>query len=136
MEIERTNNKEELKAVMDKIYEEHDNVKIDFEDFNYMVKENGKIIGGITGWRAFNEIYVEELCIEKEYRNKGIGRKLLEKIEKEINNGKCDNINLITNEFTKAIGFYKKCGYEIEFKRENGINQKVNKYYMKKKLIK
>jgi ribosomal protein S18 acetylase RimI-like enzyme len=105
MEIKKTKNKEELKNVMDKIYEEYDNEKnvdIDYEEYYYMVEDDGKIIGGITGWRAFNEIYIEELCINKNYREKGLGKKLIEIVEKEIN-----NINLVTNEFSNAIIFIK-----------------------------
>ena len=43
--------------------------------------------------------------------------------EKYFNNGKYVNINLVTNEF-QTPGFYKKCGYSLEFVRQNPVNYK------------
>ena len=111
-------------------FEKEINVNIEYEEFYYEATDNGKIIGGIIGWRNFNEIYIEEMCVDKNYRNQGIGKKLLEIVEKEIGNDSCDYINLATNEFQNAVEFYKKCGFEIEYKRENKRNKILSKYGM------
>ena len=136
MKIEAVENAEVLKKPVDKIYEIADKEKgvedIKFKSFSYAVKDqNNNIIGGITGWRAFDEIYIDELCIDKSIRGKGIGRKLVEIVEKEINDGTCENINLITNKYQDAIGFYKKLDFKVEFIRKHK-NSKFNKYYMVK----
>ena len=137
LKIEKVESNDVLKTPMDKIYEKDDKEKgiddIKFKAFAYAVKDNDNIIGGIHGWRAFDEIYIDELCIDKSIRGQGIGKKLLELVEKEVNDGECENINLITNEFQGAIEFYKKCGFEIEFVRHHK-NNKFTKYYMIKKL--
>ncbi|MBR2141389.1 MAG: hypothetical protein IJ853_03445, partial [Rickettsiales bacterium] len=61
MKIEAVENAEVLKKPVDKIYEIADKEKgvedIKFKSFSYAVKDqNNNIIGGITGWRAFDEI--------------------------------------------------------------------------------
>ena len=138
MKIEKVENSDILKDSMDKIYEIDDKEKgvddIKFKTFAYAVKDSeNNIIGGIHGWRAFDEIYIDEICIDKAIRGQGIGKKLLEIVEKEVNDGNCENINLLTNEYQNAIEFYKKCGFDIEFIRKHK-NTKFNKYYMVKKL--
>ena len=39
-----------------------------------------------------------------------------------------NNINLCTNGF-QASGFYEKCGFELEFVRENKTDPRLNKYF-------
>ena len=123
---------------MNQIFEENDkenNAELGFEPFVYALKDdNDEMVGGIYGWKAFSEIYIDELCISKKNRGLGYGKQLLEIVEKEMNKGDCDNINLVTNGFQNAIEFYKKCGFEIKFVRKNGKNSKYDKYYMVKKL--
>ncbi len=138
MKIEKLKNKENLDKIMNQIFEENDkenNAELGFEPFAYALKDdNNEIVGGIHGWKAFYEIYIDELCISKKNRGLGYGKQLLEIVEKEVNKGDCDNINLVTNAFQNAIEFYKKCGFEVEFVRKNGKNSKYDKYYMIKKL--
>ncbi|MDR1086839.1 MAG: GNAT family N-acetyltransferase [Endomicrobium sp.] len=91
------------------------------------------MLGGIRGWRIFNEIYIDELAIDKSIRGYGYAKKLLWTLEQEANDGSCDNINLVTNEFQNAVGFYKKCGFNVDFVRSNSKNARSNKYYLSKK---
>ena len=56
-------------------------------------------------------------------------------MENYFKNKGFDNINLTTYEF-QALEFYKKCGYKVEFVRENKENPKLNKYYLVKYLEK
>ena len=110
------------------------NVDSNYKDFKFAVKnENGNILGGITGHRLFKDIHVSNLSIDKSCRGQGIGKNLLEIVEKELKNDITDYITLITNKFQKAVEFYKKCGFEIEFVRENQ-DDRFTKYYMIKKL--
>lgn len=138
MKIEKLEDKENLSKIMDQIFEENDRehgAELSFKTFAYALKnDSDEIVGGVYGWKAFAEIYVDELCISKENRGSGYGKKLLEIIEKEVSEGDCANINLVTNSFQGAVGFYKKCGFEVEFIRKNTKNSKYDKYYMIKKL--
>lgn len=143
MKIEKIENKkniEELQEAMDLIFKKDDKKfsiedKFLFKSFAYAIKDdNGKIIGGISGWRIFCEIYIDELVLDEKLRGQGYGKKLIEIVETEINDGNCDNINLVTNSFLNATGFYKKCGFKLEFVRKNGKDSRFDKYYMIKKL--
>lgn len=140
MKIEKIENDQELKEAMDSLFVKDDKKfsieeKFLFKPFAYALKDNNeKIVGGITGWRIFAEIYIDELILDESLRGKGYGKQLIEVVEKEMNDGNCDNINLVTNFFQGAIEFYKKCGFEIEFVRNNGKDSRFDKYYMIKRL--
>ena len=128
---------EDLQEKIDNIFveqaKEHD-IDSNYKDFKFAVKDdNGNILGGITGHRLFKEIYVSNLSIDKSCRGQGVGKKLLEIVEKELSNDMTDYITLTTNKFQKAVEFYKKCGFEIEFVRVNK-DDRFTKYYMVKKL--
>lgn len=56
---------------------------------------------------------VLELYVDYQFRNKGIGAKLMDAAEKHLRSKGCDAINLevfVPNK--RAHEFYKKCGYE------------------------
>lgn len=140
MKIEKIENEQELKEAMNLIFKKNDEKvgiedKFLFKSFAYAIKDDdSKIVGGISGWRIFCEIYIDELVLDESLRGKGYGKKLIEIVEKEINDGNCDNINLMTNSFLNATEFYKKCGFKLEFVRKNGKDSRFDKYYMIKKL--
>ena len=91
------------------------------------------IINGIHWSGERNIRYGEDgkwLDIE-EYRNQNIGSKLIKTVENYFKNKGFENINLTTYGF-QAPEFYKKCGFKIEFIRENKENSKLNKYFLVK----
>ena len=57
--------------------------------------------------------------------------KLIQTVEDYFKNKGFENINLTTYGF-QAPEFYEKCGFKIEFIRENKENPKLNKYYLVK----
>ena len=134
LKIEKVENlQEKIDSIFVEQTKEH-NIDSNYKDFEFAVKdENGNVLGGITGYRLFKEIHVSNLSIDKSYRGQGIGRKLLEIVEKELSNDMTDYIALTTNKFQEVVGFYKKCGFKIEFVRENK-DDRFTKYYMIKKL--
>lgn len=99
--------------------------------FAFVAKEDSKIVGIITGKSYYKEIHISDLIILEEYRNKKIGSKLLENVEDYYKDKGFENINLTTYGF-QAPEFYKKCGFKVEFVRENKKNPKLNKYFLVK----
>lgn len=99
--------------------------------FNFIAKEDNKIIGIITGHSYYKEVHIGDLIILEEYRNKHIGTKLIETVENHFKNKGFKNMNLTTYNF-QAPEFYKKCGFKIEFIRKNEENPKLNKYFLVK----
>lgn len=106
-------------------------VTCNYTPFNFIAKENDKIVGIITGHSYYKEVFIADLIILEEYRNKHFGTKLLETVENYFKDKGVENINLTTYNF-QAPEFYKKCGFKVEFIRENKENPKLNKYYLVK----
>lgn len=80
-----------------------------------------------------NEVHISDLIIPESYRNKHVGTKLMEAVENYFKDKNFENINLTTYEF-QAPEFYKKCGYKVEFIRENKKEPKLTKYFLIKHL--
>lgn len=105
-----------------------------YEPFNFIAKEKNRVVGIITGHSYYKEVHIGDLIVLEEYRNKHIGTKLVNAVENYYKNKGFENINLTTYAF-QAPEFYKKCGFEIEFIRENKENSKLNKYFLVKYII-
>lgn len=125
---------ESLDKIIDDEFEEQsleNNVKCNYVPLYIVAKENGEIVGALTGYTCYDEVYIEELIVLKKHRGKGIGIKLMEEVENHFKNKGLNNINLVTNGF-QAIDFYKKCGFKLEFVRKNKSNLKLDKYFFVK----
>ncbi len=66
---------------------------------------------------------IDFIAVKKEYRNQGIGKRIIEVIE---NNCKVNNISFLTvgafaNKRYTAEGFYTKCGFETTDTRQGNI---------------
>ena len=96
--------------------------------FAFVAMEDNKFIGIITGNSYYKEIHISDLIVLEEYRNKQIGSKLVKAVEDFYKGKGFENINLTTYDF-QAPEFYKKCGFKVEFVRENKENSKLNKYF-------
>lgn len=112
---------------------EDNGLRVNYTPFHFVAEENGEVIGVITGYAFYNEVYVSELGLAENARRKGIGSKLLQKVEEHFM-GKCfQMITLNTYEF-QALDFYKKNGYEVEYTRVNKTEPKLTRYFLKKSL--
>ncbi len=107
------------------------NVACNYTPFNFIAKEDNKIVGVITGNSYYKEIHISDIIVLEEYRNKHIGTKLVRTVENHFKNKDFENINLSTYAF-QAPEFYKKLGYTVEFIRENKSNPKLSKYFLVK----
>ena len=125
---------EEFYKIIDTEFNKYANkngVTCDYQPFNFIAKEDDKVIGIITGHSYYKEVHIGDLIIFEEYRNKHIGTQLVNTVENFYKNKGFENINLTTYAF-QAPEFYKKCGFEVEFIRENKENPKLTKYFLVK----
>ena len=104
-------------------------------NFVMNIFDKGKIFGyflnkkfiGVIGFTIEKDIAeVDFLLIDPNFQEKGIGKKLMEFVEKRVKN-KANKIILQVLIKNKAVGFYKKLGYKISF-------EKKKKYQMEKKI--
>lgn len=112
-------------------YATKNDITCNYKSFNFIAKEDEKVIGIITGHSYYKEVHITDLIVFEEYRNKHIGTKLVKEVENYYKDKEFENINLTTYDF-QAPEFYKKCGFNVEFIRENRENPKLNKYFFVK----
>jgi ribosomal protein S18 acetylase RimI-like enzyme len=70
------------------------------------------------------EVKICSLVVKRGYRNRGIGRQLIERAEKEAIRRGCNVCTLRTTE-TLALSFYRAAGYRIDKKRTRKSNHYI-----------
>ena len=87
----------------------------------YNIVFDDKIIGSILLKNIQEGKLIDEIYIEKEFRNNGIGTDIILKVLKESNN---KNIYLwVYKDNTKAVSLYNRLGFKIIYETES-------RYYM------
>lgn len=124
---------EDLKVLTDGLIEE-DILRKGMErirPFGIFIKDaKGAVIGGINGLALYGSLYIEMLWVKTEWRNQGLGKKLVLESEKIGREKKCTFVIVTTMDW-EALPFYQKRGYHIEFIREG--YEKASKMYMLRK---
>lgn len=111
------------------LYEAEHGIVCHHQRFGFVTRdENGEIIGALFAYKAFAEIYVDDLWVKENLRNQGVGTALLEALEKRFQGEGFNNISLVTYQF-QAPEFYKKCGFSLEFIRKNVQHPKLTKFF-------
>lgn len=110
-------------------YESSHGIDVNYKPFSLILKnEKNETIGVLNAFSAFAEIYIDDIWVDKSYRGKGYGKKLLSELENHFKGKGFNNMNLVTSSF-QAPDFYKKCGFKAEFVRENTKNPKLTKTF-------
>jgi ribosomal protein S18 acetylase RimI-like enzyme len=109
-------------------YETSNGIDINYKRFSLILTNNEEVVGVLNAYTAFAEIYIDDIWVDSTHRGKGFGIKLIQNLEERFKNKGFNNINLVTSAF-QATEFYKKCGFKLEFVRENFKNPKLTKYF-------
>ncbi|WP_067140071.1 GNAT family N-acetyltransferase [Oceanivirga salmonicida] len=106
-----------------------------YKVFSYVIKsDSNKIIGGIVGCSVLWKIlYIETLWVDKNYRNKKYGTKLLNKLLSDAKKYGCRIAHLDSFDF-QGYEFYLKNGFEIFGVLENSP-ENHKEFFLKKVLI-
>lgn len=96
-----------------------------------VLSDTQSIHGGITGWISFDFVVLEVLWIEKNFRKKGLGRVLLEKLEDAAIKNQCSRIFTSTNSYSDSLGFWLKNGFELLHTVESS-ESKISVFYLQK----
>ncbi len=125
----------EIEVKMSQGFEEYESshgIDVNYKPFSLMLKdEAGEVMGVLNAYTAFAEIYIDDIWVDKSSRGKGYGKLLMTELEKRFTGKGFNNMNLVTSAF-QAPGFYKKCGFTVEFVRENKKNPKLTKTFFVK----
>ncbi|MCT8140368.1 GNAT family N-acetyltransferase [Anaerobacillus sp. CMMVII] len=121
MEVFVVNNESQLRdaySVRVKVFVDEQQVppEEEIDDFeasstHFVVYDKGKPIGAGRLRELDGYAKVERICIDKEYRSLGIGKLLMEAIEKEAKQQGFCKFKL--NAQIQATDFYRKLGYEV-----------------------
>ena len=91
--------------------------------FGFFIKDDSQnIIAGANGFIIFGSVYTDQLWVSKEFRRKGIARKIMDNVHDYGRSQKCSIATIQTMEFQGAVEFYEKLGYIQDFKRSGYIN--------------
>ena len=75
--------------------------------------EGNKIIATAMGGYEGHRGWVHYLGVDPEYQRKGLGRKMMEAIEKKLISKGCPKINLmVRNDNLGVVEFYERIGYK------------------------
>ena len=81
-----------------------------FRPVAILVRDNGVVLGGITGFLNWNWLQISLLWVDEQIRGEGLGSQLVERIETAARNEGCTHAHVSTFSF-QATGFYKSQGY-------------------------
>ncbi|HNB48777.1 MAG TPA: GNAT family N-acetyltransferase [Chitinophagales bacterium] len=98
--------------------------------------ENEKILGFISYiLREDNCICIPKIYVKPDTHGKGIGKLLLQEVEKIAQKNKLDFIELNVNRKNPAMYFYKKIGFELHEKVDIAIGKYwMNDYVLRKQI--
>ncbi len=102
----------------EKIFKSKNGIKEYGESFAYHAIEGENYLGGVIGVFKEDQVYVDLLAVNKDYRQKGIGVQLMNALEEHAKKSGVTNIYLGTAEF-QARGFYEKLGYSLTVTMKN-----------------
>ncbi len=87
---------------------------------HYVYELDGKIVGFYIASHVMDEVEIFTIAVDKDYRQRGIGIKLLEHLIKESEKYAVAEIWLeVSTKNTAAISLYEKFGFEVMGVRKN-----------------
>lgn len=117
-----------LKLIQDK----EDNFS-SYSVISFSLKEEGKLIGGISGWHNLDFSYIEAIWVLKEKQKKGNAKDLLCEFEaKSLIEGK-KYVLTSTHSVSGSINFWLKSNYQI-IHQTPASDKGVIIYYLMKRL--
>ncbi len=91
------------------------------EFISYVIIHNGIVVGGLTAhelqmyYSEHSEMFIYGIAIKSEYQRKGLGKKLMEVLEKYCRQNDIKIMFVEANEEdTKAVDFYRQTGARAE----------------------
>jgi ribosomal protein S18 acetylase RimI-like enzyme len=81
--------------------------------FFYVAELDEKLVGSIFGTHDGRKGWVNRLAVDPSFRNRGIGRFLVEKVEKDLSDIGIDIIGVLVEGWNyESMNFFRNIGYE------------------------
>ncbi|WCR53022.1 MAG: hypothetical protein PG981_000044 [Wolbachia endosymbiont of Ctenocephalides orientis wCori] len=90
--------------------------------FAFFMRDEEQIIAGCSGCIMYGSIYTDLLLVHPDYRKKGLGRMLMEKVHIYGKEMHCTIATVATMSFQDAREFYENLGYECDFERHGYVD--------------
>ncbi len=97
---------------------------------NFLAFDKDNLIGGAIGYEQYNWYYLDLMYVNENYRDQGIGTKLLKQIDEYVKANNLSGIRTETWDF-QAKGFYEKNGFVV-FGEINNCPPGTIEYHLKK----
>jgi len=89
-------------------------LKVDADLF-LVGESEGEIVATVMGGYEGHRGWINYLAVSPQQRRKGYGKKIMQLVERRIQQKGCPKINLmIRAKNTEAVAFYQSLGYELE----------------------
>ncbi len=79
---------------------------------NIAIYDENKLVGGSSGYIAWQWYFLDEFWIDEKYRKRGIGTKIINVIEQFAKENNLLGVRVETWDF-QSKGFYEKMGYNV-----------------------
>ncbi|MFH7015354.1 GNAT family N-acetyltransferase [Flavobacterium sp. FlaQc-47] len=133
--------KEQLDYMLDLIYSDEalNNQYNKKEQLFYLISEDEVTLGFIGiehNYKGESVTRIHKIYLLPETQGKGIGKNVIDEIEKFALKNNSRTLSLNVNRFNAALGFYKKIGFEVvdEVNIEIGNGYLMEDYVMEKRL--
>lgn len=83
----------------------------DYRELTAISRSEGIIVGGLIGYTHWNWLFVQQLWVSEDHRQRGIGSSLMAAAESEAVARGCLHAHCDTFDF-QALPFYQKLGYQ------------------------
>ncbi|MBU1082982.1 GNAT family N-acetyltransferase [Patescibacteria group bacterium] len=95
--------------------------------------DDSKIIGTVRyEFREDNSVYISKLSVLKKYRNQGVAKDLISRVESESRNKGVEVAKLDFMQEKNLQLFYESLGYEVKEAREHGNHHDV---FVEKRIV-
>ena len=122
---------EELETALDKYDRTHITYKLD-GTISIGILDNGALIAGLDAcMTAFKILYVSTVWVDEKFRLKGLGKMLIEEMERRAKLLGANTIRLDTFDW-QGKEFYLAMGYEIVGKYKNEIDHYEEYFFLKR----
>jgi GNAT superfamily N-acetyltransferase len=96
------------------------------------IEEGGKIVAGLDACiTTFKILYVSTMFVEEAYRRRGLGKRLMEEMEKRAMSMGVNTIRLDTFSW-QGKEFYEALGYQVAGSYENTLDGYAEYFFVKR----